>query len=222
MPRLIYIFGTGTLAKLAHYYIVNELKRNVSGFIVDAEFKLQNQFIDLPIYAFDDFIKHYSREDVEIFIAIGYKDMKARSEVFSRISEADYRLINIISQSAFVANDVELGQNNFIMPGVVIEPGVKLGSNNIIWSNATICHDTKIGNHNFIASNVTVGGEVIIGSRCFLGFSSVMSQKITVGNDNLFAAQSLVLSDVGSLSRYQGVPAQKVGDINVELGFSID
>lgn len=221
MSLPLIIFGTGSLARLAHYYAVWEMGLQVTAFAVDADRKHAYTCCDAPVLSWEECIEQYPPGTVSIYVAVGYREMRQREAMFDRMQSAEYALQNIIPRSAFVAETVRMGQNNFIMPGAVVEPEVSLGANNVIWSNATVCHDTVIGNHNFIAANVTIGGEVTIGNRCFLGFSSTVIHQRCVGDDVLLAAQSLLLEDAESLSRYQGAPAKKLGDISQQAGVCV-
>ena len=217
----VVIFGSGTLAELAYYYLRQEMKANVEGFVVDKlnkelsnEFKLNN----LPIYSWSDFVKKFRPDQVKIHIAIAYKNMRNKKKVFERVLAAGFNLINIVSKSAFISEDTILGLNNFIMPNVVLEPFTRIGNNNIIWSNSTICHNTHIGNHNFLASNVTFGGKSKVGDLCFFGFSSTITDYINVENEVLLAANSFLNKDAKTLTRFQGNPAEKFSKININEG----
>lgn len=221
MSQPLIIFGTGTLARLAQYYAVREMGLEVKSFAIDAARKNIDTFCDSMVVSWEDCLDQYPPGTVSMYVAVGYREMRQREAVFDRVQSAGYFLQNIISKSAFVAETVRMGHNNFIMPGVVIEPEVSMGANNVIWSNATICHDNIIGDHNFVASNVTIGGEVTIGDRCFLGFGSTVVHQCRLGDDVLLAAQSLLLEDADSLNRYQGTPATKVADICPSVGVCI-
>ena len=210
------------MARLAHYYATRDIGMNVLGFVVDEPYKVADTFLSLPVFNWSELDKIYSCDDIAMHVAIGYRSMRLRSSAYKKAKLKGFELVNIVARSGFVADNVVMGDNNFIMPGVVIEPGVKIDSNNVVWSNATICHDSVIGSHNFIASNVTIGGEVSMGNSNFLGFSSVILQGLKIGDDVLFGAQSLALSNLDTLSRYHGSPATKVGSIDEEIGIQVN
>ena len=219
----IVIFGVGTLGKLAYYYLTKDMKLNVTAFVVDRNEKHKqdkSSLYGLPIYFWDDFINLFSINEVKIFVAVAYKSMRNRLLVFEKVKQHKFNCINIISNSAFVPNDSLLGTNNFIMPGVVLEPGTLLGSNNLIWSNSTICHDSKIGNHNFLGANFTMGGYSKIGDLSFFGFSSTISDKVIVEDEVLLAANSFLNSKADKLTRMQGNPAIKYSAIDPEKGIN--
>jgi len=222
MANSIAIFGAGSLGKLAHYYATEEMGLKVLCFVVDADCSDNGKVKGLPLLTWEEFNSQYLQEKIDVYVAVGYRSMNMRAAVYEKVSAKGYRLINIVSRSAFIANDVCIGLNNFIMPGVVIEPGCKIGSDNVVWSNTTICHDSKLHNHNFLASNATVGGGVSIGDRNFIGFSATIGQQRRIGNDVLIGAQSLLLSDVANLVHYQGVPARKVKTVDKLKGVCVE
>lgn len=215
------IFGASTLARLAYYYATRDLHLKVRGFVVNDQHKAADQFLSLPVYNWSKFPSKFGAGDVSIHVAIGYRNMRARAAAYEMVKVAGYELINIVSHASYVADDVSLSDNNFIMPGAVLESGASLGANNVVWSNTTICHDTAIGNHNFLAANTTVGGGVSIGDGNFLGFSSVVLQDRKIGNETLIGAQALVRSDTEDLKQYYGIPAIVTGAISQDIGISV-
>jgi sugar O-acyltransferase (sialic acid O-acetyltransferase NeuD family) len=207
---------------MAHYYAVNDLDMNVLGFVVDDVYKIEEEFLGLPIYTWSAVLNRFSPQEVNLFVAIGYKSMRMRAALHKRVKEKGYSLVNIVSSSAIIEKNVVMEDNNIVLPGVVIEPGVKIGANNIIWSNATICHDSSIASHNFIAANSTIGGAVSVGDQNFLGFSSVVLQYRRVGSETLIGAQTLVNRDTEDLSVYWGVPARRTSSIDPDVGLVIN
>jgi len=220
--RGLLIFGATSLAKLAHYYATTDLALPVRGFVVDEQYKNGDEFMSLPLISWQRMVDEYATTDVDLFVAVGYKNMRQRANAYGRAKQAGYKLINIVAKSAYIANDVTMGENNIVMPGVVIEPGVTMAENNVVWSNASICHDCNIGSHNFIAANTTLGGYVSLGDQNFLGFSTVVIQERRIGNETLIGAQSLVNRDTDDLSRYCGVPARKITSIDPRVGITLD
>jgi sugar O-acyltransferase (sialic acid O-acetyltransferase NeuD family) len=204
---LLYIFGAGTLAQLALSYARHDIGLEVSGFVVDDAYADVPVVVGLPVVGWSSFCATTSPGQAQIFVALGYREMRARARAFSMVRDAGFGSINLVARSAFVAKDAILGSNNFIMPGAVVEPGVNIGSNNIFWSQSNICHDTHIGHHNFCAARVVVGGNVRVGDLNFFGFGSIVLQGCRVGNETLVGAQALVRRDTNDLHQYTGSPA---------------
>lgn len=221
MKRYLIIFGTGSLARLAHHYATYEMGLQVLGFVVDPGRRDTDNYCGLPVFDWEACTEQHPPSVAGMYVAVGYREMRQRQILFDRAKSAGYTLQSIVSTSSYVAKTVQMGENCFIMPGTVIEPGVFLGVNNVVWSNTTICHDTMIGSHNFFASNVTVGGEVSVGDRCFFGFTSTVVHQCCVGDDVLLAAQSLLLGDGEASGCYLGVPAKRVGNIADQAGVCV-
>ena len=221
MKRLV-IFGASTLARLAHYYATREMGLPVAGFVVDDAYLDGHAFLSLPLSGWSAFCASNDPNGVALHVAIGYRNMRARVAAFESVRAAGYDTITIRSRASYVADDVVLGENNFIMPGAVIESGVALASNNVVWSNTTICHDCVIGSHNFFAANTTLGGGVRVGNGNFLGFSSTVLQGCRIGSETLIGAQSLVRQDTRDLHQYQGTPAAVVRAIDRDRGVCVD
>ena len=222
MSQPIIIFGTGSLARLSFYYASQDMGLKVLGFVVDKNRRTMDNFCNLPVISWEECLYKYQPNEIYFYIALGYKVMRQRQHLYERIKSAGYKFQSIISKSSYIAETAIIGENNFIMPGAIIEPEVYLGVNNIIWSNTTICHDSKIGNHNFFAANSTIGGEVSIGDCCFFGFTSTVIQQLTINDDVLLAAQSIMLRNGERFGCYQGVPATLVKKFSPSIGVHLD
>lgn len=207
--KKVIIYGIGVIAKMVSNFL-NLDGIEVEAYTVDDDYFEDSNFLGKPVVPFSTVEKKYPPESYHGFVAVGYKRMRARREMFEKMVSKGYSLINCIAKGAIILSDVELGKNNLIFPGTVIENNVKIGDNNIVWSNATICHDSQIDNHNFIAAGVVIGGFCKIGSMNFIGFNSTIREKRVIPDEVLIGASSFVNKNPESLSAYYGVPARKV------------
>ena len=220
--RDLVIFGATELAGMARYCATEEHGRNVAAFVVDAGYRTQEQFHELPVIEWPEMHARFTPGNTDCFVALGYRAMRRRRAVYEQVRGAGYGCINLVSPASHVAKTADMGENNLILAGVVIEPGVQLGANNVIWSNATICHDTVIGSHNFLAANVTLGGHASLGDANFIGFSATILQRIAIGNETLIGAQTLVCEPTRDLHQYWGVPASERGAIDGAQGVCVE
>jgi len=217
------IFGAGPFAQLVCRYATNDLGLTVCAFAVDESYLPVgvSSIGGIPLLGWQTVRERHGPADVRLFVAVGYRSIRAREGVYHSIKSNGYELANIMHPAAWIARDVAIGDNVIVMPGVVIEPGVELGANNVIWSNATICHDNTIGNHNFLAANATLGGNVVVGERNFIGFSSVVMQGRRIGDDTLIGAQTLVNCDTQDCSVYIGTPARRLRTLDRAIGVTV-
>lgn len=220
--RDLVIFGATELAGMARYCAMEEHRRNIAAFVVDAGYKTQERVHGIPVIEWPEMQQRFTPANTDCFIALGYRTMRRRRTVYEHVRSAGYGCINLVSTASHVAKSTRMGENNLILPGAVIEPGVQLGANNVIWSNATICHDSVVGNHNFLAANVTLGGHSQLGDLNFIGFSATILQNIAIGNETLIGAQTLVRRPTRDLHQYWGVPATERGAIDGAAGVCVE
>jgi UDP-N-acetylbacillosamine N-acetyltransferase len=209
MQKLI-IFGTGTLAKLLHHYIVTTTDDLVVGFTVDALHHDACVFDRKPVYEYESIDNSVDTSDIRFISAVGYASMRSRRSVFQRLKADGRQLYSYISPSAVIDSSAILGENSIIFPLVVVEPFCQLGDNNILWSGSTVCHDANIGSHNFIAANATLGGFISMGNCCFIGFNAVAVQHLSIADETLVGASALLLQSTDAATRYLGSPAKAV------------
>mgnify|MGYP001236519574 CR=1 FL=1 len=217
------IFGAGSIARLANFFVNENGNYKIDAFVVDDDFFEYSKSPDLNIQLlkFSDFCKKFSPSSTKVFISVGYKLMRSRALIFDRFVKKGYSSFNVKSKNAYISKNTKLGLNNIFFPNVVVEPDVNIGNNNIFWSNTTICHDSTIGHHNFFASNTTIGGNVKINNLNFFGFSSTVIQNLKIKDENLIASSSLVLKDIKSFNHMQGQPALPVDYVSKDHGVSI-
>ena len=127
-----------------------------------------------------------------------------------------------VSETAYIAGDVEIGENASIWPGAVIRGDIAkitIGKNtsiedncvvhsatdiiigdNTIVGHGAVLHCKKIGNNALIGNNATVLDNVEIGDYCVIAAGSV------VAPETKFPAESLAV----------GVPAKVKGKLSQE------
>jgi sugar O-acyltransferase (sialic acid O-acetyltransferase NeuD family) len=125
------------------------------------------------------------------FIAIG--DNQARIRIASRYRG---RLVTIVHRTAFVADDVALGEGTVLMAGTVVNVGSTLGSNVIVNTGATIDHDCVIGNGVHIAPGCHLCGGVRVGEGSLLGAGVVVVPGVRIGNRAFIHAGQTITRDV--------------------------
>jgi hypothetical protein len=69
------LFGTGDIAKLAHYYFTHDSAHEVVAFYVDAAYRTATEFLGLPVVNFEDVEQYYPPLTHSMFIAVSYVQM---------------------------------------------------------------------------------------------------------------------------------------------------
>ncbi|MDI6840281.1 MAG: DapH/DapD/GlmU-related protein [bacterium] len=152
---------------------------------------------------------------------------------------------NVIYAGTEIGNNFETGHN------VVVREDNIIGDNFKIWNNSTVDYGCKIGNHVKIHSNVYVAQYTIIEDYVFLspgvmiandlhpicgkcmkgptikrgtrvGVNATLFPHITIGENSLIGAGSVVTADIPPNSVAYGVPAEVRGsiyDLKCKMGF---
>lgn len=110
-----------------------------------------------------------------------------------------------------IGNDVEIGANTTIDRGAlddtVIGDGVKL--DNLI----QIAHNVRIGDHTIMAGCAGVAGSAQIGARCMIGGQAGISGHLSIADDVVVSAWTLVAKSIGKPGVYtSNLPLQTHGD----------
>ena len=204
------IYGIGEFAKLVRYYFEYETEYEVVAYCLDEQYMKNNIFDNLPIVSFDSLENEYSNSFYQIFIAVGYKNMRARKALFESVQKKNYTMASFISKSVLKDPSVQIGENCLVLQGVILEPFCNIEANTFINSGVTVCHHAKVSKHCFIAAKTLIGGYTTIGENSFLGFSSVVLQKLNLSAETLLGAGAVCVSHTTPYSMYIGSPAKYI------------
>lgn len=118
-----------------------------------------------------------------------------------------------------ITGEVRMGNNVHIGVGACIfgTAGVFIGDDCSISPGAkifTTSYDSETGHlaNPQLKDKKYLSGPVLIGDRCIIGANTVVLPRVTIENDVLVGAQSLVNKDLQSNSIYAGNPARKIKD----------
>ncbi|MDX2367859.1 MAG: acetyltransferase [Colwellia sp.] len=209
MQKVI-IFGTSSFAKQMLYCFNLTSEYEIVGFALDAKYITTDSFCGLPIYSTSEMLEIIKAEKIKCFLALGYKDMRARARKYDQLKNKNVSFVNYISPySALHIETTDIGENSIILANTTIEPFTRIGNNVFVWSGVTICHDVVVNDHNFIAAGTVIGGQTIIAENCFLGFHCTVGNNISIAKETLVAANSFVQDDTEAHGFYVGSPAVK-------------
>jgi len=115
-----------------------------------------------------------------------------------------------IYHSSYVYGDVIVGENTWIGPFTILDGtgSLKIGS------FCSISAGVQIYTHDSVKWAITGGkasyehAPVRIGDRCYIGPNTVISKGVSIGDESIVGAGSLVLSDIPPKSKAWGCPAK--------------
>jgi sugar O-acyltransferase (sialic acid O-acetyltransferase NeuD family) len=208
MAKLI-IFGAGDIARLAHYYFTRDSNHDVVAFTVDAKYKQEDKFLELPLIAFEDVLQQYPPGEFKMFVALSYARMnKIREEKYRAAKEKGYELVSYVSSRCSFLTDHPVGDNCFILEDNTVQPFVKIGNNVTLWSGNHIGHDAVIEDHCFLASHIVVSGYVHIGNNCFIGVNATLRNSITVAPETLIGMGAAITENTVAKGVYKASRAE--------------
>jgi len=198
MNNELYIFGNGEIAEMSKYYFESDSKYSIKAFVVDDEYFDSDSFLDRPTLRWSEFQGLATKSEVNMHVALSYKGMNGqRHQAFVRAQNTKgIHLCSYISSRSYLAKDVTVGENVFILEGQVIQNRVSIGHNVMLWSGNHIGHGTRIGQSTYISSHVAISGHTRIGSRCFFGVNSSTRDFVRIGDDCFIAMSASVLQDM--------------------------
>ncbi|MEN8224424.1 MAG: acetyltransferase [Bacteroidota bacterium] len=117
---------------------------------------------------------------------------------------------NLIHPLSIIADRCSFGHANQVFAKVCVNANAEIGNNNIINTGAIIEHEVKIGNHNHIAVGAIICGRVELGNLCFIGAGATIIDKIKVVDGVTIGANAVVIKDITEVGTYAGNPARRV------------
>src|SRR5207237_961912 len=121
MSRLV-IFGSGDIARLAHYYFTRDSEHEVIAFTVDEKYCEGAIFLDLPLVPFEEVVNLYPADECKMFVALSYARLnKVRAEKYY----------------VHICNNCFIGVNATLRNSITIAPETLIGAGAIIMKDTT-------------------------------------------------------------------------------------
>lgn len=144
-----------------------------------------------------DLEKIYGQGIKNAFVTIGFLGQAdVRDQLYERLKQVGFHIPNIIDPSAVVAEDVIMGEGNFVGKLAMLNADVKIGNMCIINSGAMIEHECRIGDFSHISVGTVLCGQVTVGRRTLVGAGSTVIQGVNVGDDSVIAAGTTIRKNV--------------------------
>jgi sugar O-acyltransferase (sialic acid O-acetyltransferase NeuD family) len=191
----VVLFGIGRGADVAFRFLTRDSDHEVCGFAADRKYLVRDTFHDLPAVDFENVEQRFPPDEFKFLVLLGYQGMNAlRAEKYLAAKTKGYSFISYVNSQFYRAEDLDVGENCFILDNQSISLDVKIGNNVVMWSSNHVGDLSTIGDHCWLASHVTVAAEVSVQPYCFLGIGATVGNKLTLGRRTFVGANALVAS----------------------------
>ena len=207
----IVLWGATGQAKVLHECLRSSGVSIIALF--DNNHNLKSPFFKIPLfYGEDGFEKWiHNRYDISRYgclVAIGGENGRVRLKIQNYLKENG--LIPIIArhQTAFIADDVIIGEGSQILANSTISVEVVMGKSCIINSGAIIDHECFLGDGVHIAPGAHLAGCISVGNFSMIGIGATILPRIRIGENVIIGAGAVVTKDVPSDCVVYGNPAK--------------
>jgi sugar O-acyltransferase (sialic acid O-acetyltransferase NeuD family) len=209
MSKKILIIGAGDLGQLMAHHLAQSDDFELVGFLDDTKL-IGEQVCSKPVLGGIALITTLfeQKKFEEVFIAIGYKHLNFKEELFNELKAKEIPLAKFIHKSAIVDNSVKIGEGSFLLPGVILDKDVKLGSCVLLNTGVVIAHDTEVGDFCFFGPAVNLAGFIKIAPKCFLGINTTIIDNIEITTPIQTGASTTIVKNIVESGLYLGTPAR--------------
>ena len=174
--------------------------------ILDQPEKVGEEILGYKCIGTDEDIPSYVSK-ADFIITVGQiKSSSLRHKIAERVEKAGGKFATIIAHDAYVSKHAKVEEGTVVLHKAFVNAGAKVGKNCIINSMANIEHDVRVGDFCHISTGTMVNGEAQVGSDCFVGSRSVLYNCISVCQEVVVAAGSVVSRDITHSGIYAGNP----------------
>ncbi len=197
------IIGTGPNGKNAYKFIKRYGLFDILGFAVNAEYKISDTFLDLPVYEIEYLENIIDKDKTYLFAALLWNRLNAdRKDLYLSLKERGYKFANLISPKASIHGAIA-GDNCWIHDFVTIQSDTVIKNNIAILPYSLVCDNCVIGDHCFLGAKATIGGGTEIGEQTFVGMNCTVFDDTKVGKKCILGACAAVKRNVPDNSVYK-------------------
>lgn len=155
----------------------------------------------------DEFLKNPSDENQ--YINLVNIELELRKQISNVLDNNSLQRFSYAHQTSLLS-DACIGPGAFVYPGCILYPRTTLGSDVLLHANTMVCHGSTIDTGTVTAIGVTIAGSSTVGKFCFLGIKSTIVDKVTVCDNVILGANSLILQNINKPGKYVGSPCHLI------------
>ncbi|WP_161499247.1 NeuD/PglB/VioB family sugar acetyltransferase [Flavipsychrobacter stenotrophus] len=209
MKSNIVLFGGGNHLQYSLDIIEREGKYNVVGIIDSVQpigailfgYKVIGRQENLSVL-----ITEYGFDAGLITVGDNWIRMAIHDAIIEQLP--NFRFVNALHPSVIIGNNVQMGTGIIAMAGCIFNPGAKVGDFTFFATGAQIEHDCEIGDYASISAGTILGGHVKIGKFSAVTLNVTVVDRLTIGENTVVGAGSLVTKSLPDNVLAYGMPAK--------------
>jgi len=142
-----------------------------------------------------------------IALVAGARDHDRR-ESWDLVERRGCKAATVVHPTAHVARSANLAPGTIVAPAAVIGAGTEVGEHTLVSRGALVGHHVTIGPFTRLLPGANVASHVELGPDVTIGMAAALVDHVSIGEAAVVAAGAVVLRDVPSGTRVQGVPAR--------------
>lgn len=206
----LYLIGAGGLAREIYSYLKEEefiyQGYQLVGFLSDNIADLDSYSVTHKIV--DNILSTQVTAEDAVLIAVA--DCQFKQVLYQFYNKIGCKLVTYIHPSAFIGNNVTIGEGSIICPYAILTTDIEIGKAVTINAHSSVGHDAAIGDYSTLSGHCDITGFVKIGESVFFGSHALVIPKIQVESESIIGAGSVVISKVKAGSTVFGNPAKKI------------
>lgn len=202
MKKLVIIGAGGhgkVCAEIAHtMHIWEEI------LFLDDEYPNKKKCLDFQIVGKINDYKNF--KNLDFFVAIGNNEVRKN---ITELLEKDFlNIVKLVHPSASISKYCKIGRGTSVHQYVVINTEVTIGRGCIVNTSSIVDHESLISDFVHISPGVNLAGRTVVGSGSWIGIGATVINNVSVSENVIIGAHSLVISDIDVEGIYYGVPSK--------------
>ncbi|PLY05596.1 MAG: acetyltransferase [Arcobacter sp.] len=144
----------------------------------------------------------------DIPISFGIGSNRIRKLLYKKLKKYNFEIVSLIHPSSIISSNVIIGNGTVIMPNVVVNSNSVIGKAVILNTSCIIEHENIVENFVHISPNVALAGCVKISESSHLGIGTCVIQGLTIGENCIIGAGSVVVNDIKDNIKAYGNPCK--------------
>lgn len=212
------IFGSGGFAKEIDWLIYDVFNKTNCDYrpdyfvVKEGDPMIGSRINEVAIINESDLFNKVASDNCNCFIAVGEPNIKKLIVNKIKSKLVNYQFPNLIHPDVTFDNRVgkfKLGYGNIICSKSVLTTDIQIGNFVTVNLACTLGHESSIGDYSTLSPGVHISGNVHIGESVYIGTGAVSVQNVSICDDCIIGASSVINKSLIQPGTYIGIPARK-------------